>query len=108
MSGFDRKGGLEVAPGEGNRIIVWQVGSPNTGFIPESKLVYLSCPQGFLLPFGNECRMFQRLVSEQVREGSIILMHNASHHSVAKGILPNISTRRDKTSQTGYESKRVI
>ena len=91
---------MRVPQGKGSRLIVCHAGSSNTGFVPECKLIFRSRRQNINTDYHSEmnARTFKDWFSNKLlcslEEGSIIIIDNASYHSVVENKIPNMSSKK--------------
>jgi hypothetical protein len=90
-------GGLSVPVGKVSRLTVRHVGSALTGFIPESKWVFRSQStkdyHEEMTAVTFKYWFLNRFIN-CLEEGSIIIMDNASYHSVTLNKVPNTSAKK--------------
>jgi hypothetical protein len=90
-------GGLKVSVGKGSRLTVCDTGSALTGSIPESKWVFRSKSTKDCLEEMTADTFkywFLKRFIYYLEEGSIIIMDNASYHSVTLNKVPNTSVKK--------------
>lgn len=96
----DGHGGLKVPVGKGGRIIVLHVGSAETGFIPQSKLIFKASKAKNSEDYHSEMTyvIFRRWFKEQllpyIPPCSVIVMDNASIHSVQVNKAPTTNSKK--------------
>lgn len=97
----DGSGGLKVPTGKGGRIIICHAGSAETGFIPQSKLVFRSKTKSDTDYHGEmnaECfkTWFTKQFLPYLPSHSVIVMDNAPYHSVIKNKAPTSNTKKSE------------
>lgn len=94
-------GGMKVPTGKGGRLIITHAGSSETGFIPESKLLFKGGKKKENNDYHSEMNgklfkdWFVSLLSH-LEEGSIIVMDNASYHSMLKDKVPTSKWKKSE------------
>lgn len=93
-----RSGGMKIPVGKGGRLIVCHAGSDRTGFIPESKLVFRAKSKSADYHTEMNSELFRDwFVNDFINyleEGSIIVLDNASYHSVQLNKIPSSNSRK--------------
>lgn len=96
----DGSGGLKVPIGKGSRLIVCHAGSAVSGFIPQSKLIFRSKSKCKSSDYHSEmtAAVFRKWFEEQLlpylEVNSVIVMDNASIHSLIVDKSPCSNTRK--------------
>lgn len=96
----DGSGGLKVPVVKGSRLIVLHAGSADTGFIPQSKLIFKASKSKNSDDYHSDMtyttfkRWFKEQLLPHLPPSSIIVMDNASIHSVQINKVPNSNTRK--------------
>jgi len=94
----DNTEGLKVPIGKGGRLIVCHAGSPSFGFVQNSKLVF-RCKSGSSLDYHSQMNatVFEKWFIDMLgnlEEPCIIVMDNASYHSMLAEDYPKSNTRK--------------
>ncbi|KAL4121281.1 hypothetical protein QTP88_013826 [Uroleucon formosanum] len=90
--------GLKVPIGKGARLIVCHAGSPSFGFVNNSKLVF-RCKSGSTEDYHSQMNadIFEKWFVEMLanlEEPSVVVMDNASYHSVLAEEYPRANARK--------------
>ena len=90
--------GLKVPIGKGARLIVCHAGSPSFGFVNNSKLVF-RCNSGSMKDYHSQMNadIFENWFVEMLanlEEPCVVVMDNASYHSVLAEDYPRANTRK--------------
>lgn len=97
-------GGLNVPIGKGGRLIICHIGSAKTGFMPESRLVFRANVKSFDEDYHSQMNStifkdwFINSVLKLLDEPSVIVMDNASYHSVLL----------EKCPTTNYKKSEIV
>ena len=90
------QGGLKVPLGKGSRLIICHAGSADQGFIPSAKLIFQSKSTADYHEEMNS-EVFKAWFLDLLRvleEPSVIVMDNASYHSVYAEKIPTTKTKK--------------
>ena len=94
----DGSGGLKVPIGKGCRLIVCHVGSSDTGFVPQSKLIFRTNAKSSDYHSEMTAAVFRNWFTGQflpyIEPHSIIIMDNASIHSIIVDKAPSSNTKK--------------
>ena len=94
----DEKGGVNVPIGKGKRLIVVHAGGHN-GFIPEAKLCFVSKSNSQDYHDEMNGKHFEEWIETKVLpnlpKGSVIVMDNASYHSVRSEKAPTSNSKKE-------------
>lgn len=103
---------MKVPVGKGSRLIVCHAGSATTGFIPHSKWVFRSRQKKTqYADYHSEMNAesfrdwFVNQFLNHLEERSVIIMDNASYHSILIDKLPNTNSRKRYIISKGLLTK---